>query len=108
MLVSFTFNRTEEDKQNNPEVKPIFSKKNNKSNDNTSIYYKQYYILNYERINLMRKRYYKAHREQELIYSKQYQIQNKEKIIKWREENQDKIKGYYQKYKLLKEQLKNT
>ena len=52
----------------------------------------------------MRKRYYKAHREQELLYSKQYQIQNKEKIIKWREENQDKIKGYYQKYKLLKEQ----
>ena len=27
MLVSFTFNRTEEDKTNNPEVKPIFSKK---------------------------------------------------------------------------------
>ena len=54
----------------------------------------------------MRKRYYKAHREQEL-YSKQYHIQNKEKILKWREENQDKIKGYYQKYKLLKEQLKN-
>jgi hypothetical protein len=41
MLVSFTFNRTEEDKTNNPEVKPIFSKK-----IIIKVMIKQVYIIN--------------------------------------------------------------
>jgi vacuolar-type H+-ATPase subunit H len=69
---------------------------------NKGLYYKQYYIKNYEKILERNREQYKKNREKILKKSKQYYQKNKEKIIKrnlkYKENNKDKYIGYRKKH----------